>query len=462
MPTTLHDRYQLDELIGSGAAGTVYRARDLRLGRRVAVKRLRSDAFGGDEARARFEREAFALARVSHPHVLPVFDVSTDDDEAYFVTAFCADGTLADRIRTRPLTCPEVRDLVHDVAAGLVAMHQAGIVHRDNKPSNILRLDGRWVIGDFGIARVEGDSALTQTGAVIGTPDYWAPETARGATPTAAVEVYGLGCVAFEALAGRPPFRGATPLETGLLHATAAPPALPGGVRRKDPALAALVARMLDKEPGARPRPVELADVPSAPADSSDTLVYPDPATVAITQPALPPTVAYPGVPRRGHRRASRRVIFVCGVLAIAAALVLAAAIRGENSGGPARVASPRATPDPVQATPVPSTVSGSTLSVPRLVGRTVASATAVLAQHDLALAVAGTVTSTAPRGSITAQEPPATRRVDSGATIHVTVSAGPPATTPVSAGAPPPDIGKPGKAKTHGHGRGKHGHGKK
>src|SRR4051812_1644820 len=105
MPTTLDDRYQLDELIGTGAAGRVYRARDLRLGRTVAVKPLRSDALGGDDARARFEREALALARVSDPHVLPVFDVSADDDDVYLVTAFCADGTLADRIATRALTC---------------------------------------------------------------------------------------------------------------------------------------------------------------------------------------------------------------------------------------------------------------------------------------------------------------------------------------------------------------------
>jgi eukaryotic-like serine/threonine-protein kinase len=304
MPTTLDDRYQLDELIGVGAAGRVYRARDLRLGRTVAVKRLRSDALGGDDARARFEREALALARVSDPHVLPVFDVSAAADDAYLVTAFCADGTLAERLETRVLTCPEVRELVHDVAAGLVAMHGAGIIHRDIKPRNILRLEGRWVIGDLGIARVEGDTSLTQTGAVIGTPDYWAPETARGSAPTPAVDVYGLGCVAFEALAGRPPFRGATPLETGLLHATAATPTLPDGVEERDPALAALVIRMLDKDPADRPMPDELACERPGPAACSDTLVYPDLPTVAITQPRLAACAAH--VRSAGGRRGAR------------------------------------------------------------------------------------------------------------------------------------------------------------
>ena len=268
MPTTLDDRYQLHELIGAGAAGRVYRARDLRLGRDVAVKLLRSDALGGDDSRARFEREAHALARVSDPHVLPIFDVSAGADDAYLVTAFCVDGTLAERIAARVLTPPEARELVHDVATGLAAMHGAGIVHRDIKPRNILRLGGRWVIGDLGIARVAGDTSLTQTGAVIGTPEYWAPETARGAAPTPAVDVYGLGCVAFEALTGRPPFRGATPLETGLLHATAATPALPDRVRAQDPALAAVIARMLEKDPVDRPMPHEFAGGPPAPGPS--------------------------------------------------------------------------------------------------------------------------------------------------------------------------------------------------
>jgi eukaryotic-like serine/threonine-protein kinase len=462
MPTTLDDRYQLDELIGVGAAGRVYRARDLRLGRTVAVKRLRSDALGGDDARARFEREALALARVSDPHVLPVFDVSAAADDAYLVTAFCTDGTLAERLETRVLTCPEVRELVHDVAAGLVAMHGAGIIHRDIKPRNILRLEGRWVIGDLGIARVEGDTSLTQTGAVIGTPDYWAPETARGSAPTPAVDVYGLGCVAFEALAGRPPFRGATPLETGLLHATAATPTLPDGVEERDPALAALVIRMLDKDPADRPMPDELACERPGPAACSDTLVYPDLATVAITQPALPPTVAYPDPPARRRRRVSRRVLLTCGALAVAVALVLAALVRNDRRAGSASTALPRTTPVITKAKQVSNTASPSTLSVPRVIGRSVASATAVLAEKGLVIAVGGTAASAAPRGSITAQSPEPSRRVTAGATIRVTVSAGPPQATPISAGTPKQDHAKPGKAKKHGQGRGKPGHGKK
>ena len=464
MLTTLDDRYQLDELIGAGAAARVYRARDLRLGRTVAVKRLRSDALGGDDARARFEREALALARVSDPHVLPIFDVSADDD-AYLVTAFCADGSLADRIRTRVLTCFEVRELVRDIAAGLVAIHGAGIVHRDIKPRNILRLDGRWVIGDLGIARVEGDTALTQTGAVIGTPDYWAPETARGALPTPAVDVYGLGCAAFEALAGRPPFRGASPLETGLLHATAATPAVPDGVRDQDPALAALLTRMLAKSPGDRPLPDELAQELPAGREPSDALVYPDPATVALPRP-LASTVAYPSPPAR-RRRVPRRVLLACGAVAVAAAVALAALTRHDTRAGSASTVLTRTTPSTTRPKQVSATAAPTTLPVPRLTGKSVASATALLAQSGLLLAVAGTAASAAPRGSITAQTPAAARRVPSGATIRVTLSAGPPQATPVSTGRPPESHKEPGKKpgkkpKTPGHGRGNHDHGKK
>jgi serine/threonine protein kinase len=467
MPTTLDDRYQLGQLVGFGAAGRVYRARDLRLARDVAVKRLRADALGGDEMRARFEREALALARVSDPHVLPVFDVSADADDPYLVTAFCPDGTLADRIGSGPLTCQAVRELVHDVGAGLVAMHRAGIVHRDIKPSNILRLDGRWVIGDLGIARVEGDPSLTQTGAVIGTPDYWAPETARGQAPTPAVDVYGLGCVVFEALSGQPPFRGASPLETGLLHATATTPDLPGSVRKEDPLRAGLVLRMLDKSPGARPVPAELgralaADLASA---SADTLAYPDDATVPMTAPSLPPTLAYPIPPERRRRRVSRRRALLTGsAVALAAALVLAALALHDNRAASAPTPQLTTATTPAKGQ-IANTVARSRRSVPSLVGQSVASATAQLSKSGLQLAVAGTVASSVPRGSITGQSPEAADRVASGTTVHVTVSAGPPEAAPVSTATPAPDVGKPHKpkpAKERGHGKGEHVHGNK
>jgi serine/threonine-protein kinase len=460
MSTTLSDRYQLHELVGSGAAGRVYRARDLRLGRDVAVKRLRADALGGTETRARFAREAHALARVSDPHVLAVFDVSTDADDSFFVTDYCPDGSLADRLRQGALTSCEVRALAHDVGAGLVAIHSAGIVHRDIKPSNILRLGGRWVIGDLGIARVDGDASLTYTGSVIGTPEYWAPETARGAVSTPAVDVYGLGCVLFEALSGRPPFRGDTPLATGLLHANAATPPLPEAIREDDPHLAEFVMRLLAKNPASRPVAVALdrelgaGNVHEPVATPPDTVV----ATVAMTTPILPPTVAYPPGSLQRGRRSSRSGLAV-GALGLLAAVGVLLLARDDGGPGPAAITGSAGVPTTTSSTTPRSTpLTPSTRSVPSLEGLSVASATAALRTRGLELAIGGTAASSAPPGSIIGQVPAANRHVPPGSRVSVTLSDGPTRLTTVQAGSP---ADRPKKQKPAGsHGHGKHGHG--
>jgi serine/threonine protein kinase len=420
----------------------------------VAVQRLREDALGVAETRARFAREAFALARVSDPNVLAVFDVSAEEDDSYLVTDFCPDGSLADRLRLGALTTAEVRDLARDVSAGLVAMHAAGIVHRDIKPSNILRLAGRWVIGDLGIARVDGAAPLTQTGAVIGTPDYWAPETARGGEPTRAVDMYGLGCVLYEALAGRPPFRGDSPLATGLLHTSAAPPPLPSEIQTGDPALAELVMALLAKDPEARPTPATLARElgPRVADEPGDTLRYPAVATGALTAPALPPTVAYPPGSRR-RRRPWRRALLAAGALILAGAL--AALVLSRDDGSPGPTATTSSNGAPTTSSRSTSVVSSSRL-VPRLGGLTVAAATAVLHRRGLELTIGGTTPSPAPPGAIISQAPPADGRVPSGSAVSVTVSSGPapPATVPADSTAKGP--GEPKPAKEHGHGHGK------
>jgi eukaryotic-like serine/threonine-protein kinase len=455
MPTTLSDRYQLHELVGSGAAGRVYRARDLRLGRDVAVKRLRADALGGVETRARFEREAFALARVSDPHVLAVFDVSAEADDSYLVTDFCPDGSLADRLRQGALTTPEVGELARDVSAGLVAMHAAGIVHRDIKPSNILRLAGRWVIGDLGIARVDGALPLTQTGAVIGTPDYWAPETARGADPTPAVDMYGLGCVLFEALSGRPPFRGDSPLATGLLHLNAETPPLPDEIRAEDPVLAELVLGLLAKDPTSRPTAATLnRELGSRMAgDPGKSRAYSDVATVAMTTAALSCTVAYPPAAVQRRRRPSQRALLAAGALVLAGALAAVVLSRGDSSPRAASTSSSNGAPTTTSSS---TSVARSTRFVPRLEGLTVAAATAALTQRGLKLTISGTTPSPAPRGSITSQAPVANRRVSSGTTVSVIVSNGPasPPTVPADSPAKGPDKPKPAKGHDHGHGK--------
>ena len=337
MATILRERYELYDAVGSGAAGRVFRARDLRLDRDVAVKRLRADALSGSDARARFGREALALARVSDPHVLGILDVSTDPHDFFLVTDYCDGGSLADRLRAGRMMIPDVRSLAREASAGLAAIHAAGIIHRDVKPSNILRLAGRWVIGDFGIARLDGDATLTQTGAVIGTPDYWAPETARGERATQAVDIYSLGCVLYEALAGQPVFRGDTPLATGLLHVTAEMPQLPAETQRADPRLSALVTRMLDKHPAGRPT-ASAINQELNPGVPDDTLQYPEVPTQVMPSPSAATAATRRFTDQRPEKRRRPLVtLLVIGVLLVVAALgAFALSRRGDATSGPA------------------------------------------------------------------------------------------------------------------------------
>jgi serine/threonine-protein kinase len=341
-------------------------------------------------------------------------------------------------------------------------MHAAGIVHRDIKPGNILRLAGRWVIGDLGIARVDGDAPLTQTGAVIGTPDYWAPETARGGAPTRAVDVYGLGCVLFEALSGRPPFRGDSPLATGLLHGSAEAPPLPKAIRSEDPHLAALVMRLLVKDPGSRPTAATLKrELDAGMVDEpGETLVGPEVVTLPMTAATLPRTVSYPADPAKARRRVPRALLAL-GALALIAAVGVLALVRDDTGQGVASTTRPASTPIAAPLTGAKASVTPSTRSVPLLEGRSVASAAAALAERQLELSVAGAKASPAPAGSIIAQVPAASRRVSLGSTVSVTLSAGPAPST-VQSDAPARGNEKPKPAKDRGHrqGHGKHGKG--
>jgi hypothetical protein len=199
--------------------GVVYKARQLSLGRIVALKMILAGGHASTADLARFRGEAEAIARVGHPNIVQIYEVGEQDGLPYFSLEFCGGGGL-DRRLLSPLPPRGAADLVKTLAQAVHAAHQAGIIHRDLKPANVLMAaDGTPKITDFGLAKkLEGGDGLTQTGAVMGTPSYMAPEQATGQSSrvTTLADVYALGAILYECLAGRPPFRAATPIDTIL------------------------------------------------------------------------------------------------------------------------------------------------------------------------------------------------------------------------------------------------------
>jgi serine/threonine-protein kinase len=245
-------RYRLGEAIGSGAVGVVYRAVAEPRGTVVALKLLRSELAGSRLYRRRFEHEARVARTVRHRNLVPVLDAGEVDGVPYLATRFVAGPSLAEALRRGgPLALERVLRVAADVAAGLGALHRRKLVHRDVKPANILLAeDGTALLTDFGLAKGEALTLLTAPGQVVGTPQYLAPELVDGsAEASPASDVYALGCVVYECLAGRPPFTGNT-LEIALAHLTDDPPpieTIAAGLRE-----ALLTA--LRKDPAARPR----------------------------------------------------------------------------------------------------------------------------------------------------------------------------------------------------------------
>ena len=247
--------YVVIEPIGAGGMGEVYRARDQKLGRDVAIKFLSDDAAPSD--RRRFQREARAASSLNHPHILTVHDASEADGRQYLVTEFVDGGTLRQWAAAEPRTWREIVELLVGVADGLAAAHAAGILHRDVKPENILVTSSGYAkLADFGAARVEGDARggsatprVTRTGVMLGTIPYMSPEQALGVPLDARSDIFSFGIVLYEMLSGRKPFTAEHDVD--LLHAIAhdAPPPLghdlPAGLRT-------CVEKMLTKNPADR------------------------------------------------------------------------------------------------------------------------------------------------------------------------------------------------------------------
>ena len=228
-PTTrIGGRYELAELLGRGGMAEVRSATDLRLGRTVAVKRLRTDLATDPTFQARFRREAQSAAGLNHPNIVSVYDTGEElavdgtHVQPYIVMEHVAGRTLREVLEEGRKVLPErALEITREILAALDYSHRAGIVHRDIKPANVmLTPSGQVKVMYFGIARAveEGSASVTQTAAVVGTAQYLSPEQARGETVDARSDVYSTGCVLYELLAGRPPFVGDSAFAVAYQH----------------------------------------------------------------------------------------------------------------------------------------------------------------------------------------------------------------------------------------------------
>ena len=370
---------RLEQVIGRGGMGIVYRGRDLQLDRLVAVKLVASEHGGDPGVRRRFEREARLMAAIDHPNVIPVYGAGEQDGHLYLVMRY-VDGTdlrrlLADQGRLDPVRAALI---VEQVGRALDAAHARGLVHRDIKPANVLLSNNHAYLTDFGITRlIDERTRATDSGEVIGTLDFMSPEQLRGEETDARSDVYSLGCVLYACLTGESPFRRSTPAATMLAHLEETPAAVSAtaGVSKR---FDLVLERALAKRPrdryqsagrlgaatlaaadarGRRPRgaPVAVAAAGLNGSGSGETAtiaVFPPEPPTAVAWTAEPPTAAAPAAPvtavaptaavapgirveRRPRGRLRRRAAAVAALLGVAAAAVAVVLLLGSRSPRP-------------------------------------------------------------------------------------------------------------------------------
>ncbi len=344
-------KYRLDQMLGQGGMGAVYRSFHPQLNRPVAIKVMLGSIAADPQAGQRFMREAQVVAALSHPHIVNIFDVDEDDGRPYIVMDFIAGGSLAEQLRAGALPPDEAIQLLIPLVDALEYAHRQGVVHRDLKPANVLlHPSGGPVLADFGLARpvqAATEARITATGTVLGTLAYMAPEQFSGGPVDGRTDIYALGAMLFEMLTGRPPFEGDT---AQLLYGhMQLPPPAPRSLNPNLPdALERLVLRMLAKDPAQRPQ--SAAEVAAAlrsiqggaaenPADGAATGP-----TIALERPVAPQWATdAPGdqavaesVPPQQVRR--RMLLALLAVIAIVSAgvfyRVLSLAPSGTAQGG--------------------------------------------------------------------------------------------------------------------------------
>ncbi|GBE22016.1 MAG TPA: Stk1 family PASTA domain-containing Ser/Thr kinase [Actinobacteria bacterium] len=423
--TVLADRYELLSHLARGGMADVFEARDTLLGRRVAVKMLHSQ-YATDEAFVRrFRREAQAAANLSHPNIVGIFDWGQEAG-TYFIVMELVDGrSVRDVLKVEgPLLPRRAVEIASEVAAALSVAHRAGVVHRDIKPGNIMLTgDGTVKVTDFGIARAWDDSSeLTKTGAVIGTATYFSPEQAQGVPADERSDLYSLGVVLYEMLAGHPPFSGESPVSVAYQHvstAVSAPSAVNPDV---SPDLDRIVLHALDKNPDTRYQTAEeirqdlllflRGETPGAVSSNAPTQMMPP--------VGLPPATSSPdGVYRQVQQDRGPRsqLPFVITAFALLVALGVGIFLLLQQL--------PSAPPEPI------------TVSVPDVAGRTLSDAMIEVQKAGFTAIPKNTESSSVPKDMVVGTDPPAFTEKDPGSLVKVLISIGPKA-SPV-----PPLVGE-------------------
>jgi serine/threonine protein kinase len=378
-------RYQLVELIGSGAMGMVWRGEDKILGRVVAVKELLMPVNQGEEkveeAKNRAMREARIAARLQHPNAISVFNVVEHEDRPWLIMEYLPSRSLSAKLHDDgSMTVDEVIPVAVQLAGVLAAAHRAGIVHRDVKPGNILLgEDGTVKVTDFGISRAVGDVTLTATGEISGTPAFLAPEAARGEEATFPSDVFALGATLYMAVEGVPPFGTADNAIALLYRVSSGEITPPKQAGRLEP----LLLKLLELKPEDRPTMAEvLVELRSLDGGVTPVATIPEPLTLPRTKPVEVPAAASaaeaapaastapvpPGGPGMDRRRRSMLLAGLGALLVVVLVVVIVLVNRNSNTGntaGGSPSSSPSLAPSPSPSAPASPTATPSSPSTP-------------------------------------------------------------------------------------------------